>query len=40
VTGADSVTLHLIKGAGHVDRLFYEPQHVDDVLDWLDAQLK
>jgi acetyl esterase/lipase len=39
-TGDDNVTLHLIEGAGHVDRLFYEPRHVDDVLDWLDAQLK
>lgn len=39
-TGDDNVTLNLIKGAGHVDRLFYEQAHVDDVLDWLDAQLR
>jgi acetyl esterase/lipase len=39
-TGGDNVTLHLIKGAGHVDRVFYEQEHVNDVLDWLDAQLK
>ena len=38
--GADSVTLNLIQGAGHVDRVFYELDHVNDVLDWLDAQLK
>ena len=38
--GADAVTLHLIAGAGHVDPAFYEQAHVDDVLDWLDAQLK
>ena len=39
-TGQDNVTLHLIKGAGHVDRVFYEQKHVDAVLDWLDAHLK
>jgi len=39
-TGGDNVTLHLIKGAGHVDRLFYKQAHVDGVLDWLDAQLR
>ena len=38
--GAGSVTLHLIRGAGHVDRTFYELGHVNDVLDWLDSQLK
>ena len=38
--GAGSVTLHLLRGAGHVDRAFYEPDHVNEVLDWLDAQLK
>ena len=38
--GAGSVTLNLIQGADHVDRTFYEPDHVNYVLDWLDAQLK
>ena len=38
--GADSVTLHLYDDAGHVDPIFFEPKHVNDVLDWLDAQLK
>ena len=38
--GANAVTLHLIAGAGHADPAFYEPTHVDQVLDWLDAQLK
>ena len=35
-----AVTLHLIEGAGHVDPAFYEQAHVNEVLDWLDAQLK
>ena len=39
-TGGDNVTLHLIKGAGHVDRVFYSPRHVGKVLDWLDAHLR
>jgi acetyl esterase/lipase len=39
-TGKDNVTLHLIKGAGHVDPVFYDQQHVNAVLDWLDARLK
>ena len=38
--GAGAVTLHLLKGAGHVDAAFYTREHVDHVLDWLDAQLK
>jgi len=38
--GAGAVTLHLLKGAGHVDPAFYAEAHVDRVLDWLDAQLK
>ena len=38
--GAGAVTLHLLKGAGHVDPAFYTQAHVDQVLDWLDAQLK
>jgi acetyl esterase/lipase len=38
--GAGSVTLNLLQGAGHVDPAFYELGHVNDVLDWLDAQLK
>jgi acetyl esterase/lipase len=38
--GAGAVTLHLLKGAGHVDAAFYTQAHVDHVLDWLDAQLK
>ena len=38
--GAGSVTLHLIRGAGHVDPAFYTAAHVNEVLDWLDAQLK
>jgi acetyl esterase/lipase len=38
-TGDDNVTLNIIEGAGHVDRLFYEQEHVGDVLDWLDARL-
>ena len=39
VAGGDKVTLHLYEGAGHVDPLFYEEGHLDDVLDWLDARL-
>lgn len=39
-TGKDNVTLNLIEGAGHVDQAFYDPEHVDAVLDWLDARLK
>jgi len=39
-TGDDNVTLNLIEGAGHVDRVFYTQSHVDRVLDWLDAHLK
>jgi acetyl esterase/lipase len=39
-TGKDNVTLNLIEGAGHVDQVFYDPEHVNAVLDWLDAQLK
>jgi len=38
--GAGAVTLHLLKGAGHVDPAFYTKAHVNAVLDWLDAQLK
>ena len=38
--GAGAVTLDLLQGAGHVDRAFYALDHVNDVLDWLDAQLK
>ncbi len=38
--GAGAVTLHLLKGAGHVDAAFYTKAHVNHVLDWLDAQLK
>jgi acetyl esterase/lipase len=38
--GAGAVTLHLLKGAGHVDPAFYTETHVNEVLDWLDAQLK
>ena len=34
------MALNLIEGAGHVDQAFYDPEHVDAVLDWLDAQLK
>ena len=40
VAGEDSVTLHLLQGAGHVDPAFYSEQHLAEVLDWLDAQLK
>ena len=29
-----------LQGAGHVDRVFYELENVNDVLDWLDAQLR
>jgi acetyl esterase/lipase len=39
-TGDGNVTLNLIDGAGHVDQAFYEPSHVAEVLDWLDARLK
>jgi len=38
--GAGAVTLHLLKGAGHVDPAFYTGAHVNQVLDWLDARLK
>ena len=34
-TGDGDVTLRLIKGAGHVDQVFYDQEHVDDVLDRL-----
>ena len=38
--GAGAVTLHLLRGAGHVDPAFYTEAHVNEVLDWLDTQLK
>ena len=38
--GAGAVTLHLLRGAGHVDPAFYTEAHVNQVLDWLDARLK
>ena len=38
--GADAVTLRLLGGAEHVDPVFYEQAHLDQVLDWLDARLK
>ncbi len=38
--GKDAVTLRIYDGAGHVDRIFYEQAHVDEVLDWLDRQLR
>ena len=37
--GADQVTLRIFSGAGHVDPVFFEQGHVNEVLDWLDAQL-
>jgi acetyl esterase/lipase len=40
VAGEDSVTLRLLRGAGHVDPVFYSEEHLDEVLDWLDARLK
>jgi acetyl esterase/lipase len=40
VAGKDVVTLHLLKGAGHVDAAFYSQEHLARVLDWLDARLK
>jgi acetyl esterase/lipase len=40
VLGPDMVTLRVFPGAGHVDALFFAPEHVDEMLDWLDAQLK
>jgi acetyl esterase/lipase len=40
VAGADSVTLHLLRGAGHVDPVFSSREHLHEVLDWLDARLK
>jgi acetyl esterase/lipase len=39
-TGAHNVTLHLIAGAGHMDRLFFTRDHLAEVLDWLDAHLR
>jgi acetyl esterase/lipase len=33
-------TLRIFPGAGHVDPLFFSPEHVDSVLDWLDRQLR
>jgi len=38
--GEDAVTLRPLRGAGHVDPAFYSRQHLDEVLDWLDARLK
>ena len=38
--GLDSVTLRILPGAGHVDAVFFSPDHVDGVLDWLDGQLR
>ena len=40
VAGEDAVTLRLLPGAGHVDPVFYGPEHLAEVLDWLDARLK
>lgn len=40
VVGDDAVTLNLVRGAGHVDPVFYSPEHLARVLDWLDARLK
>ena len=38
--GADKVTLRIFPGAGHMDAIFFEQEHVGQVLDWLDQQLK
>ncbi len=38
--GPDAVTLRIFPGAGHVDPLFFEQSHIDDMLDWLDARLQ
>ena len=38
--GTDRVTLLIISGAGHMDPVFFEQGHLNDVLDWLDQQLK
>ena len=40
VAGENSVTLRLLRGAGHVDPVFYDQGHLAEVLDWLDARLK
>jgi acetyl esterase/lipase len=40
VAGEDAVTLRLLRGAGHVDAVFYEEEHLTEVLDWLDARLR
>ena len=40
VAGSDKVTLRLLRGAGHVDPVFYDERHLAEVLDWLDARLK
>jgi acetyl esterase/lipase len=38
--GPSRVTLRIFPGAGHVDPVFFSPEHVDSVLDWLDRQLR
>ena len=38
--GPGAVTLHLLEDAGHMDPAFFTEAHVNEVLDWLDAQLK
>ena len=38
--GPSRVTLRILPGAGHVDPVFFSPEHVDSVLDWLDRQLR
>ena len=40
VIGPDRVTLRIFSGAGHLGPLFFEQGHVNQVLDWLDRQLK
>ena len=38
--GPGRATLRVFPGAGHVDPVFFSPEHVDSVLDWLDRQLR
>ena len=38
--GAGRVTLRIFPGAGHMDPVFFEQEHVGQVLDWLDQQFK
>jgi acetyl esterase/lipase len=40
VLGRGRVTLHLLRGAHHMDPRFRTRAHLARVLDWLDAQLK